>query len=163
MGLFSVTVRPYSDKRRPHLKYVLRVRHPDRKVERFFFETEKRANTEAAVKKQDIVNLGVRALKLEHSQKIEALAAFERLAPLHASLTEAVEFFVNSRENSLQPVTDVCARYIASREQLKQSKRHLRTLRSTLARFGEKFGPMATSAVKAEDIEEWLHGLGVSR
>ncbi len=90
MPLFSVTVRPYADQTKPHLKYVLRVRHPDRKVERFFFETKKKADTEAATKSQDVENLGVRALNLDHSQKVEAMTAFERLKPYGASLMEAV-------------------------------------------------------------------------
>ena len=50
MPLFSLTVLPYADKTKPHLKYVLRVRHPDRKVDRYFFETKKKADAEAETK-----------------------------------------------------------------------------------------------------------------
>ena len=100
MPLFSVTVRPYADKTKPHLKYVLRVRHPDRKVERYFFETKKKADAEAATKSQDVENLGILALHLDHSQKVEAMAAFERLKPHGASLMEAVAYFLQSRECS---------------------------------------------------------------
>jgi hypothetical protein len=88
MPQFSVTVRPYADKTKPHLKHVLRVRHPDRKVERYFFETKKKAEAEAATMSQDVENLGVRALNLDHSQKVEAMKAFERLKPFGASLRQ---------------------------------------------------------------------------
>jgi hypothetical protein len=56
MSLFSITVRPYSDKRRPQLKYVLRVRHPDRKVERFFYQTEKKASADVRQAVMDATN-----------------------------------------------------------------------------------------------------------
>jgi integrase len=161
MPLFSVTVRPYADKTKPHLKYVLRVRHPDRKVERYFFETKKKADTEAATKSQDVENLGVRALNLDHSQKVEAMAAFERLKPYGASLMEAVAYFLQSRECSTVTVADICARYITSREQLQLSDRYLSNLRGTLGRFTVKVGQKRANDFKPEDAEDWLHGLKV--
>jgi integrase len=161
MALFRVTVRPYADKTKPHLKYVLRVRHPDRKVERYFFETKKKADAEAATKSQDVENLGVRALNLDHSQKVEAMTAFERLKPYGASLMEAVAYFLQSRECSTVTVADICARYITSREQLQLSDRYLSNLRGTLGRFTAKIGQMRANDFKPEDAEGWLYSLKV--
>jgi site-specific recombinase XerD len=161
MALFSVTVRPYADRRKPHLKFVLRVRHPDRKVERYFYETKKKAEADAATKGQDVENLGVRALALDLNQKVEALSAFERLRVNGASLTEAVDYFLRSRENSTVSVHELCARYIASREQLQLSKRYLSTLRGTLGRFTERLGAKRATEFRPEDAEDWLHGLKV--
>src|ERR1700677_1377569 len=135
MAPFSVTVRPYSDKAKPHLKYVLRVRRPDRRVERSFFETKKKADSEATVKSQEVENLGIQALGLNHTQKIEAMTAFERLKPYGVSLLEAVAHFIQSLDRSTVTVSDLCTRYISSREQLQLSERYLGNLRGTLGRF----------------------------
>jgi hypothetical protein len=161
MALFSVTVRPYVDRRKPHLKFVLRVRHPDRKVERYFYETKKKAEADAETKSLDVENLGVRALALDLNQKVEALSAFERLRVNGTSLTEAVDYFLKSRDNSAVTVQELFTRYIASRELLGLSERYLSTLRGTLRRFTEKLGTKSAAEFRPEDAEDWQHSLKV--
>jgi integrase len=162
MAAFSVTLRPYRSARFPWLKYVIRIRRPDGTVKRSFYRTLKEAEAEKSVKLGEIQDTGVRALSLDNRARLQALDAIEKLAPFEATIAEAVAFFIEHRRSGASTVQEACDNYIASRKKKVRSERHMNTLRQFLTRFTAGLGKTRLSILAPEDIEQWLHDLGVS-
>lgn len=162
MPSFSITVRPYRARNCPNLNAVLRIRHPVGRVERLFFKTIKEAEAEAVARRVEIENFGVRALLLDKRTVMQAVEAIRMLGPLGSTLPEAVDFFVEHHKSATQTVQEACDLYQASREKRGISERHTNTLRQVLGRFTASLGGKSAALLTPEDIEGWLHGLGVS-
>jgi integrase len=162
MRNFSITVRPYHSQAHPNLKAVLRIRYPSGKVKRKFFLTIKEAEAEAVAQQVAVENNGIRALQLDSRTLLQVLAAIEALKPYGVTIPEAVAYFVEYHNTGLKTVREACTIYIESREKKGVSTRHMDTMRRVFARFTASLGDKPLSVVSPENIEAWLHDLGVA-
>jgi integrase len=160
MSAFHLSVLSYNSARRPHLKYQLRIRLPSGKIERIFFKTRQEAESEETAKRVEIENVGKDALNINTRTRLEVIGALEKLKPFDASLTQAVEFFVEHHRSSCT-VKEACNLYVQSRKQKSWSARHKRSLNGIISRFTATFGDKVASHLKIEDLEKWFDGLGV--
>jgi integrase len=161
MGKFSVSVKAYHSSGRPEAKWVLNVWHPTGKRERRFFLTREKAEAEAKVKEIEVQNLGKRALGIDDRLRLEALDAKERLAPYGVSITQVVAEYISRRGSASTTVDEVAELFLASRERLQRSRKHLDSLRRLFNRFGASFPKERLADLTSDQIDGWLHGLGV--
>lgn len=161
MAKFKISVRPYKCSARPNAKWVLNVWHPTGKRERSYFETKETAEAAAQVKTVEVQNLGWRALQIDDRLRLEALDAREKLAPYGVSITQVVTEYIRRRGSASVTVNQACEEFRASRVKHLRSKKHLTSLRCLFARFGRAFGSERSSDITSEQVEGWLHDLGV--
>jgi integrase len=161
MAKFSVSVRAYHSSGRPDAKWVLNVWHPTGKRERRFFATKEKAEAEAKLKEVEVENLGHRASGIDYRLRLEALDARERLKPYGVTLTEVVSDYIRRRGSASGTVDEVAELFIASRSKLERSQKHLDSLRRLFNRFGESFPTGRLADLSSDQVENWLHGLGV--
>jgi len=161
MAKFSISVRPYNSSARPNAKWVLNVWYPTGKRQRLFFPTKEAAQAEEQVKTVEVQNLGWRALGIDNRLRLEALDARERLAPYGVTLTAVVTDFIRRRGSSSITVDQIAEQFIASRLKLQRSEKHLDSLRRLFNRFGESFPSERLADLTSDQVEGWLHDLGV--
>jgi integrase len=134
------------------------------KRQRKFFRTKDAALGALASIKTKLRKEGEKALLIPDAVRIEALECGALLAPYNASLTDAVRFFVAhkhaaQRSCTVQAATD---EYLKLQRRNQRSARHLDDLKYRLRTFKDSFGEKLMSALSVHELEEWLHGLGLS-
>jgi integrase len=86
------------------------------------------------------------------------------LQPLGKTLKDATEFYIayfRDAERSIS-VSTLIEEYLAGQQRLNRSKAHIYDLRQRLSRFKETFGDRPLRTVTTNEIDAWLHGLGLS-
>jgi integrase len=161
MARFHISVKPYRSDERPNAKWVLNVWHPDGKRERRFFATKEEALAEQTAKEVEAENFGLRALQIDDRLRLEALDAKEKLAPYGVSLTAVVAEFIRRRGSATVTVDQVAEKFLASRAKLERSEKHLDSLRRLFNRFGKSFPTQRLADLTSDQIEGWLHDLGL--
>jgi hypothetical protein len=161
MARFHISVKPYRSDERPNAKWVLNVWHPDGKRERRFFATKDEALAEQTAKEVEAENFGLRALQIDDRLRLEALDAKEKLAPYGVSLTAVVAEFIRRRGSATVTVDQVAEKFLASRSKLERSEKHLDSLRRLFNRFGKSFPTQRLADLTSDQIEGWLHDLGL--
>src|SRR5277367_4058905 len=161
MAKFSVSVRPYQCSARPNARWVLNVWHPTGKRERSYYETKEAAQAAEQVKSVEVQRLGWKALGIDDRLRLEALDAKEKLAPYGVSLTAVVAEFIRRRGSATVTVDQVAEKFLASRSKLERSEKHLDSLRRLFNRFGESFPTQRLADLTSDQIEGWLHDLGL--
>jgi hypothetical protein len=161
MARFSVSVKPYRSDERPNAKWVFNVWHPDGKRERRFFATKEEALAEQTAKEVEAENFGLRALQIDDRLRLEALDAKEKLAPYGVTLTAVVAEFIRRRGSASVTVDQVAEKFLASRAKLQRSEKHLNSLRRLFNRFGKSFPTQRLADLTSDQIEGWLHDLGL--
>ena len=161
MARFHISVKPYRSDTRPNAKWVLNVWHPTGKRERRFFETKEAALAEQSVKQVEVENLGLRALEISSRLRFEALDAQERLAGYGVTITQVVDDYIRRRGSPTTTVREVADVYLKSRIQHGRSKKHLDSLRRLFERFCVSHGTDRINDMTGNQVEEWLHDLGV--
>jgi site-specific recombinase XerC len=161
MARFHISVKPYRSDKRPNAKWVLNVWHPDGKRERRFFATKDEAIAEQTAKEVEAENFGLRALQIDDRLRLEALDAKEKLAPYGVSLTAVVAEFIRRRGSATVTVDQVAEKFLASRSKLERSEKHLDSLRRLFNRFGKSFPIERLADLTSDQIESWLHNLGL--
>jgi integrase len=145
----------------PNAKWVLNVWHPDGKRERRFFATKDEALAEQTAKEVEAENFGLRALQIDDRLRLEALDAKEKLAPYGVTLTAVVAEFIRRRGSATVTVVQVAEKFLASRSKLERSEKHLDSLRRLFNRFGKSFPTQRLADLTSDQIEGWLHDLGL--
>ncbi len=160
MPKFSAVVRPYKCSARPNVKWVLNVWYPTGKRQRRYFETKEAVLAEQAVKRVEVENLSLRGLKITDRLRLEAFAQ-ERLAGFGITLIRVVDDYIRRHESPKKTVREVADIYLKSRIQHGRSKKHLDSLRRLFERFCVSHGTDRLNDITGNQVEEWLHDLGV--
>ena len=125
------------------------------------FATKDEALAEQTAKEVEAENFGLRALQIDDRLRLEALDAKEKLAPYGVSLTAVVAEFIRRRGSATVTVDQVAEKFLASRSKLERSEKHLDSLRRLFNRFGKSFPTQRLADLTSDQIEGWLHDLGL--
>jgi integrase len=161
MARYRLSVRQHHSASRPNAKWVLDIRYPNGKRERRFFLTKEEAVAEQSVKQVEVENLGLRALEISDRLRMEALDAQEKLVGYGVTLTQAVDEYIRRRGSPKTTVREVADIYLKSRIKHGRSKKHLDSLRRLFERFCVSHGPDRINDMTGNQVEGWLHDLGV--
>lgn len=161
----KVSLEPYSDSSRPNLKYV--VRWPGatpgsrRKEKRFALKKDAKQFKEQ--KEIDVFNKGSERAAVHGQAVDEAKWAVEVLAPYGVTIREAVNAYIDRREelNASVQVKVAVRRFLDSKERDGISVRYRRDLKSRLSRFEEAFGSRIVCELTVPELTRWLEGLKV--
>lgn len=155
----TVTIKEYRCAAKPLLKWVVHYPHGGKRL-RKFFKARAQAELFAREMRLQIAELGIRASQLTRDARAEALACLERLAPYRVTLTQAVEFFLASRQakERSRPIEELIPEYVGHKELSGRADRYLDNLRFRLAAFAKAF-PTTPAEVTTVDLQAWLFGL----
>ena len=136
----------------------------DGKRKRIFFASEKEAKTELKRLENQLRQEGEKGLSLADTDRVLAVEAAELLRPFNKTVLDAARFYVGhlaAMTNDVR-IAYLIDLYIASKRAAKFSQVYLDDIEQRLSRFGDFFGTRALRSVTAGEIEQWLHGLGLS-
>ena len=159
----KIAVRKYSDRNRPHIKFVVNYREAGKRKRRFF-EAKEPASAFAAFKNAELKRNGVEGAEFPTSLRIMAQNAIEHLRPFGKTITDAVLHYVAHLKASEKSCTvaDLVAELVAAKKADGVSQRHLDDLRSRLNIFAEKFDGQPVATITSAEIDDWLRSLKVS-
>jgi len=142
-------VKPYADKNRPHLKFVVNYRRNGNRV-RSFFQNKKEAQTFAQLKNNELL--------------IGETAGAKQLAAFGKTIADAIEFYLPYLQASNRKCTfrELVDELMPAKEADGASVAYLTDLQCRLGQFSENFGNRIVSEIKAHEIDQWLRGLNVS-
>jgi integrase len=126
-----------------------------------WFRSEREAKAAAANRNAEIKAHGTQ-VALSPVDRIQAIAAAEKLAPYGKSIAEAVDFFVAhlDRLASSIAVRELCAQVEAEFERRLAAKeisvRHASSMRETLKKFSARFGEKHIKLLSGAEIKAWL-------
>jgi integrase len=142
-------VRPYRNKKKPHLKFVVNFKRNGKRA-RSFFESKKVAQTFAQLKNNERV--------IGETEGAKQLAAFGK------TVADAIEFYLPHLQANNRTCTfrELVAELLPAKEADGASPRYLQDLRSRLGQFANIFGEKPVSEIQGHEIDDWLRGLNVS-
>lgn len=156
-------VRPYRDRKRPHLQFVVNTKEGGNRS-RQFFETKKAAKTFAQQKDIELMNGGMEAAQFPSALRVMAGEASAALSPFGRTIMDAVNFYLPhlqamNRTCTFRALTD---ELLAVKAKDGASSRYLGDLRSRLGQFATNMGEKSVAAITAREVDEWLRSLSVS-
>jgi integrase len=142
-------VRPYHNKQRPNLKFVVNYKRNGKRA-RSFFENKKEAQTFAQLKNNERL--------IGETEGAKQLAAFGK------TIADAIEFYLpylqaNNRKCTFRELVD---ELVPAKKADGASAAYLTDLQCRLGQFLESFGDRIVSEIKCHEIDQWLRGLNVS-
>ena len=158
----KVKVRPYRDKARPHLKYVVGFRQAGKRA-RKYFETKDAADAFAAFKNVERKTHGVEHAEFPTALRIMARECADALKPYGRTIRDATGHYLAHLEASERS----CNAEQLVEELLKAKtadgigERHLHDLESRLAVFVAQFDGEMVAEITSADIDAWLRSLEV--
>jgi integrase len=129
-----------------------------------WFRSEKEAKAAAANRNAEIKAHGTQ-VALSPVDRIQAIAAAEKLAPYRKSILEAVDFYVAhlDRLASSVSVRALCERVGAEFERRLSAKeispRHASSMRETVKKFSARFGDTPIKLLQGAAVKGWLASL----
>jgi integrase len=128
---------------------------------RKFFETEDEAKLHWNAKAKEVRDFGVSALNLTHEERIDFLAAQQKLKPLGARIMDAVEFYLKHyRGAQTRTLGEAWEEFIASKKAAGKRPRYVAVLKYTIGSFIEARRQKEATSVTREEIERWLYKSG---
>src|SRR5207249_1644429 len=139
-GMRTYRVRPYHDKERPQLKFVVNYRKNGKRA-RSFFESEKIAKTFAQLKNNERL--------IGETDGAKQLAAFGK------TIADAIEFYLPHLHASNRTCTfrELIGELLPAKEGDGASARYLQDLRSRLGQFAASFGDRPVSEIQGYEID----------
>ena len=134
---------------------------PAGKRERYYFVSEKQAQTAAADLNAQLAAFGTQTL-LTDTERVAAATCLKILEPYGKSLYDAVHFYRDylDRRASSITVAELCERVGSEFERrLKAgeiSQRHFTSMRETLKKFEARFGSSRVKLLSGAEIKAWL-------
>lgn len=127
---------------------------------REFFETEQEAKEARAAKLSEVKHFGT-SLALSAPERLIFVSAKERLAKLHATLHDAVDFY-ERHHRSLAPLKlkDAIYRIYDLKLRTNKRRRSAEQFRYTMQSLNRSIGDRLVSEVTRDEIERWLFGNG---
>src|SRR5260370_2420318 len=163
-------VRPYRDRNRPHLKFVVNFRE-DGKRKRSFFETKVEATTFAQEQEIKLINKGREGAEFPTSLRVMAQECAGKLAALGATIADATKHYIAHRQ-AVERSCDVAALVDeviekktkeCGKRQRPASEDYIDDLKVRLGRFRKTFGQKTVATITSLEIEDWLSGLKDNR
>jgi integrase len=141
--------RPYRNKQRPHLKFVVNFQRNGKRV-RSFFTNAKEAATFAQLKNNE--------------RMIGETAGAKQLAAFGKTIADAIEFYLPHLQanNRTCTIGALLGELLEAKKQDGLRPRSIQDLRSRLGQFAGTFGTRQVSEIQGFEIEEWLRALGVA-
>jgi integrase len=144
----------------PRYRYAIAGLKVNGRRRRLFFETSKEAGEELSRLKIKARRQGQAGLDLPDALRAMAVDCAHQLKPYGKTIHDATSFYLNHLAASESPnVGALIENYIRSQERKGLSARHLRDVRTRLARFNADFGTRPCRTVSAVETEEWLYDL----
>src|SRR5215831_11945100 len=142
-------VKPYDDKNRPHLKFVVNYKRNGKRA-RFFFKNKKEAQTFAQLKNNELM--------------IGETAGAKQLAAFGKTIADAIEFYLPHLQANTRKCTfnELITELRRAKEADGASAAYLTDLECRLGQFSQTFGDRIVSEIKSYEIDQWLRGLNVS-
>jgi integrase len=121
------------------------------------------AETAAEQARVQAKNFGAAAFSISDRLRTEAVQAEQTLKPFGASITDAVNFYVDHlrRVNRSESVSRVVKEILVSKKSDNLRPRYLADLKSRLNSFTESFGGRKIASITAGEIDSWLRSLQV--
>jgi integrase len=129
-----------------------------------WFRSEKEAKAAAANRNAEIKAHGTQ-VALSPVDRIQAIAAAEKLAPYRKSILEAVDFYVAHLDRLASSVSGraLCERVGAEFERRLAAKeispRHASSMRETVKKFSARFGDTPIKLLQGAAVKGWLASL----
>lgn len=126
--------------------------------QRRYFGNRKEAKEFVAQSEEARRRLGYEAFVLPMSLRAEAMTCSERLKPLKATLTQAVEFFIRNvpRAESAKSIEELREEFLKSRKAMNCRPRTVVQYESYLRVICADFGKVDVTRILRQDIEDWL-------
>jgi integrase len=142
-------VRPYQNKKQPHLKFVVNYKRNGKRA-RSFFETKKEAQTYAQLKSNQLL--------IGETEGAKQLAAFGK------TIADAIAFYLPHLQASNKTCTfaELLAELLPAKETDGASGPYLKDLKCRLGQFEKTFGEKLVSEITPGQIDDWLRNLKVS-
>jgi integrase len=158
----KVKVRPYRDKARPNLKFVVGFREAGHRA-RKYFETKEAADAFASFKNAERKQHGVDHAEFPAWLRIMASEAHEQLQPFGKTIRDATQHYVAYLEASERSCSaeQLVKELLKAREADGVGERHLRDLDSRLSYFAAKFDGQMVGTITTRDIDVFLRELPV--
>src|SRR4029453_6909032 len=159
----KIKVRKYSDRNRPHLKFVVNYREAGKR-KRSFFENKDAANSFAAYKNAELKRNGIEHAEFPTAIRVMAQEAIEQLQPFRKTIADAVQHYVAYLKASEKSCTaaQLVKELLAAKKADGGSERHLNDIRSRLSVFAEKFDGQMVATITSKEIDTWLRSLPVA-
>lgn len=135
----------------------------DGKRKRIFCRTEKEAKAELKRIDARLRSEGEAGLDVSDATRVLGKEASDLLEPYGKNILDAARFYaahLQSLADSFQ-VSQLVDEYREAKRKANFSQSYLDDIRQRLSRFNEVFGLSSVRTLKAGEIEEWLHGLGL--
>lgn len=122
------------------------------------FKTREEAETRTAQLRIERQNMGAAAFAMPVALRVEAAKCVEKLQPYSASLTEAVDHYVERvlKFREAPTVADAVKRLLVEKEQKNLRVSTLRDLRHRWEKFAETFGARKLNEITGEELAAWL-------
>ena len=132
--------RPYADKTKPKLKFVVNFKQAGKRS-RQFFESKTKADTFASLKNIELENGGIEASQFPSNLRIMASQGADRLKPFGKTIDDAVAFYLPHLEamNRTCTFANLIIELSAMKEKDGASDRYLGDLSSRLGQFSDAF------------------------
>ncbi len=126
--------------------------------QRRYFGCRKEAKAFVAQSEEARHRMGCEAFALPAGLRAEALVCVQRLKPLNATLTQAVEFFIRHvpRPESAKNIEELNEEFLKSRRAMNCRPRTIVQYESYLRVIGTEFGKVDVARILRQDIEDWL-------
>jgi integrase len=123
------------------------------------YPTKAEAEDRAAEIRTQVENEGRAAFTMPTAVRVEAVRAVKKLAPHKASITEAVDFYVDHvlKYRTAPTVAEIVKRLVTEAEGNKRRDRTVRDLRLRLEQFAKTFGDRQLASITREELAAWLN------
>ncbi len=163
----KITVRPYADSNKPHLRAVCHYSDSSGKRRRKFFPTLRGAKTFAAQLGDAVAKGGRDAAALTPAAYREVLACKRRLEPYGATLTDAVNLLVEReearRKHAKVALSQALQEFLHEKQTGGARPRTLRNLEGRLRNFCSGREAEMVASVTEEDCRRWIFRDGTAR
>jgi integrase len=122
------------------------------------FATKKQADDRAAEIGNQLENEGKQALALGAEHRVEMVKCLAKLEPFAATVTEAVDYYVDRvlKFRESPTVADAVQRLLAEKESKNVRPSTMRDLRHRWERFAAVFGERKLNEVTGDELAAWL-------
>jgi hypothetical protein len=126
--------------------------------QRRYFGSRKDAKAFVEQSEEARHRLGYEAFVLPMSLRAETMACSQRLKPLKATLTQAVEFFISNapRAESARSIQELKVEFLKSRKAMNCRPRTIVQYESYLRVICADFGKVNVARILRQDIEDWV-------
>src|SRR5215472_14974876 len=135
-------VRPYHNKQRPHLKFVVNFKRNGKRA-RSFFETKKAAQTFAQLKNNE--------------RLIGETDGAKQLAKFGKTIADAIAFYLPHLQASNRTCTfrELIDELLPAKKKDGASATYLTDLRCRLGQFADAFGDKPVCEIRTDEIDDW--------